>query len=225
MHAPDSAPARSSSRDDATLVVCAVTGAVLVASRRRLPPIARNVATVAGLAMMGVAAYRPLGDLVRRAGARRRGASVRLSFTVRQPVERVFGFCRDFENFPRFVGALRSVSDFGDGRSHWCASTPTGDTIEWNTITTKYLPNRAISWETTPGSIVHATGSIRFRPEEGRTCVEVMLTYELVGKSPFRDALAALAAPSRRTQLEADVRRLAHYLDTAPEAELAAYGG
>ena len=217
-------PGRQPSAEEGALIACGVAGAALIASRRRMPPIARGAATVAGLALVGVAAIRPLGSLLRSAGARRRAASVRMSFTVRQPVERVFGFCRDFENYPRFVGALRSVSDFGDGRSHWCASTPAGDTIEWNAVTTKYLPNRAIAWETTPTSPVRSTGSLRFRPEEGSTCVEVMLTYELATDSPIKDALAALAAPSRRALLEADVRRLAHYLDTAPDSELAAYG-
>ncbi|MDB4888099.1 MAG: hypothetical protein JWN79_3537 [Gemmatimonadetes bacterium] len=219
-------PAPSSPSDDDTLsfLLLGLAGGALVASRRRLPGVARGVATVGGLALMGFAAFRPMTALLRGAGTRRRGATVRMSFIVSQPVERVFGFCRDFENYPRFVGSLRSVRDFGDGRSRWCASTPGGSTLEWSAVTTKYVPNRVIAWETVPGSPVHATGLIRFKPTEGRTCLEVTLSYEVLEAGPMREALAALVAPPRRHQLEADIRKLAHYLDTAPEVELTAYG-
>jgi uncharacterized membrane protein len=205
-------------------ILLGVAGGMLVAGRGRFPRSTRNVAAAAGLALLGVAAYGPLAVLIRRAGTGRRAARLRLSFVVDQPVERVFAFCRDFENYPRFVGALRSVQDHGDGRSKWCASTPAGDTLEWNAITTKYVPNRVIAWETVAGSPVHATGLLRFMPENGRTCIQVLLTYELVGTSPMKDALASLVAAPRSRQLEADIGKLVAYLDTAPEAELSAYG-
>jgi uncharacterized membrane protein len=217
-------PASPSDDDTLSYLLLGLAGGALVASRRRLPRVAGGVATVGGLALMGFAAFRPLSALLRGVGTRRRGATVRMSFVVHQPVERVFGFCRDFENYPRFVGSLRSVRDFGDGRSRWCASTPGGDTIEWSAVTTKYVPNRVIAWETVGGSPVHATGLLRFKPEEGQTCVQVLLTYEVLEPGPMREALSALVSPPRRLQLEADVRRLAQYLDTAPDVELSAYG-
>jgi uncharacterized membrane protein len=201
-----------------------VAGGTLIASRRHLPRISRNVATLAGLALVGVAAYRPLAELIRQAGGRRRTAGLRLSFRVERPVERVFAFCRDFENFPRFVGALRTVRDYGDGRSRWCASTPSGGTVEWNAITTKYVPNRVIAWATLPGSPVHATGLMRFRREGDSTCLEVVLTYEPAAPGGMRDAIAALVTPPRARQLELDLAKLVDYLSTAPDRELAAYG-
>jgi uncharacterized membrane protein len=205
-------------------ILLGVAGGALVAGRGRLPRSTRNVAAAAGLAMLGVAAWGPLSGLIRRAGTQRRSSRLRLSFVVDQPVERVFAFCRDFENYPRFVGALRSVQDHGDGRSKWCASTPTGDTLEWNAVTTKYVPNRVIAWETVGGSPVHASGLLRFMPEDGRTCLQLLLSYELLGVSPMKDALASLVAAPRSRQLEADIRKLVDYLNTAPEAELSAYG-
>lgn len=225
MSLPLPAPTPIESDDTLSFLLLGLAGGALVASRNRLAGVARGVATVGGLALVGFAAYGPAAELVRRVGTRRRAARVRMSFVVEQPVERVFGFCRDFENYPRFIGSLRSVRDFGDGRSRWCASTPGGDTVEWSAVTTKYVPNRVIAWETVPGSDVHATGMLRFHPEgEGHTCLEVTLTYEIVAGGAMRDALAALVTPRRRTQLVTDIRRMAHYLDTAPDVELAAYG-
>jgi uncharacterized membrane protein len=190
-----------------------LVGGMLFASRRRLATPARAAATISGLALIGAAAHRPLAEAVRRAGTRRRSGIVALSFVVAHPVETVFGFCRDFENFPQFIGALREVRDYGDGRSHWCASTPAGGTIEWDTVTTKYVPNRVIAWTSVGGSPIETSARVRFVPEGGDTCVKIDATYRVVDGS-MTDAIAALLTPQRKGELAADVRRLGPYLDS-----------
>src|SRR5476651_350652 len=125
-------------------LLLAVAGGALLGARPRTAGHKRTAVTVAALALLGAAATRPFGNAVRNAGARRRSAEVRRSFIIAQPVERVFAFCRDFENFPRFIGSLREVRDYGDGRSHWCASTPAGKTVEWDAVITKYVTNSVI---------------------------------------------------------------------------------
>lgn len=210
--------------DPLPTIIAGVAGGALVAGRRSLPRATRDVAVVTGLALLGYAAWRPLSELLRLAGTRRRATEVRMTLEIAQPVERVFAFCRDFENYPRFVGALRSVHDYGDGRSRWCASTPAGDTVEWNAVTTKYVPNRVVAWETVAGSPVFASGVLRFSRVEGGTRLDVVLGYDVLGRSPLREALAALVTGSRGRQLEADLERMARYLETAPDAELEAYG-
>jgi uncharacterized membrane protein len=177
-----------------------------------MSPRARAASTVSGLALIGAAARGPLLDVLRRVGTRRRGTSVQLSFIVARPVEEVFAFCRDFENFPRVIRTLRDVRDHGDGRSHWSASTPTGDTMEWDTVTTKYVPNSVIAWESVPHSPVEMRATLRFVPEDGMTCVKVAAEYQVV-KGSTRDALAALTMRSRRETLASQIRRLADYLD------------
>lgn len=199
----------------------AVAGGALLAIRPRFAGQARNAVTLAGYALLGAAARRPLGNAVRAAGGRRRNAEVRRSFIIAQPVERVFSFCRDFENFPRFIGALREVRDYGDGRSHWCASTPAGKTVEWDAVITKYVPNSVIGWHTVGASPVRSTGLIRMKPEDGGTCLQVAVSYH-VTDSRFADSLAALAAPRLGTRLERDIGHLATYLERAGDAELTA---
>lgn len=221
---PHPVPRIALPREPAASVLLGVAGGALIASREHLPRGTRNVAALAGLALIGAAAFHPLAALVRQAGMRRRSMEVRGSFVVRQPVERVFAFCRDFENFPRFIGALRSVHDYGDGRSRWSASTPAGRVIEWSAVTTKYVPNRVIAWESTSDAPVHASGLLRFRPEDGRTCLEATLIFELVALPGLSDSLAALVAPPREQQLRTDLRRMIDYLESAPDTELAMYG-
>jgi uncharacterized membrane protein len=174
----------------------------------------RAAATVSGFALIGAAARGPLTDALRRLGTRRRGTAVQLSFIVPRPVEQVFAFCRDFENFPRLIRMLRDVRDHGDGRSHWSASTPTGGTIEWDTVTTKYVPNSVIAWESVEHSPVRMRAILRFLPEGGDTCMKVMAEYQVV-EGTTRDALVALATRSRRGKLACQIRRLADYMDRA----------
>jgi uncharacterized membrane protein len=199
-------------------------GGILIGTRRRLEPRARAAATVSGLALIGVAARGPLADALRRFGTRRRGTSVQLSFIVPRPVEQVFAFCRDFENFPRLIRTLREVRDHGDGRSHWSAATPTGGTMEWDTVTTKYVPNSVIAWESVGHSPVRMRAILRFLPEDGATCVKVSVEYQVL-EGTMRDALAAFATRSRREKLASQIRRLSDYLDHAlPEPGMTAIG-
>ncbi|HEV7991929.1 MAG TPA: SRPBCC family protein [Gemmatimonadaceae bacterium] len=194
-----------------SLLLGAAGGALVGARPRNRTPGAFTA--LAGLALVGVAMHRPLTDALRRAGATRRSASVRLSLVVPRPVNDVFRFCSDFANFPRFIGSLREVEDFGDGRSHWTAWTPTGGTISWNAITTKFVTNRVIAWRNTPDSPVRTCGTLRFVPDKaGGTCLKVMLDHAVVDGS-VPDALAALLTPRRSRDLESDIRRLAESID------------
>jgi uncharacterized membrane protein len=168
---------------------------------------------VGGLALIGAAARGPLLESLRRTGTERRSARLNLSLVVAQPVEVVFAFVRDFENFPCIVGALRQVRDYGDGRSHWCASTPSGGTLECDTVTTKYVPNRVIAWQSAPGSPVEMHGLVRFVREDSHTCLKLELDYQ-VQTGGLADALIALTTPTRGAELERDIRRLSTYLLT-----------
>jgi uncharacterized membrane protein len=190
-----------------------LVGGALFGARRTMSRSTRAAATIGGLALIGAAAHRPVTEAVRRAGTRRRSGKVAVSFLVAHPVEVVFAFCRDFENFPLFIGALREVRDYGDGRSHWCASTPAGGTIEWDTVTTKYVPNRVLAWTSVGGSPIETSARIRFVPEGRDTCVRIDAAYRVLDGS-LADAVAALATPTRARDLKADVRRLGNYLDT-----------
>jgi uncharacterized membrane protein len=197
-------------------LIAALGGGVILAARPRRDGKARDLVTLAGVTLLGVAAHRSVGEALRRAGTRRRAANIELSFVIGRPVEQVFAFCADFENFPRFIGALREVRDTGDGRSHWCVSTPSGGEIEWDAVITKYVTNSVIGWRSVARAPVETRGLIRFKPEAGRTCVKVSISYA-VRDGSLIDALAALATPRRSRDLAADILRVESYLAaTAP---------
>ena len=189
------------------LLLAAAGGGLILGARPRGERPGRPFLTLAGMALIGVATHRSLASLLKTVGSRRRSADLHFSFVVDRPVEQVFAFCADFENFPRFIGALREVRDTGDGRSHWCASTPSGGTMEWNATTTKFVTNSVIGWRSVPGSPVDAVGLLRFSPEGATTCVKVMLCFRGIDSS-FADTLAALVSPYRAQTLETEFRNL-----------------
>ncbi|MEO7454616.1 MAG: SRPBCC family protein [Gemmatimonadaceae bacterium] len=193
------------SPDAPIALLAALGGGLLLGTRSSEPSATRSLSTVVGLALLGVAAHGPVARALQRAGTKRRAGAIRFSFVVEQPVEQVFAFCADFENFPRFMSSLREVRDSGDGRSHWCASTPAGRTVEWDAVTTKFVTNSVIGWRSDARSPVKMTGLLRFHPEEGATCVKVQIDYGVAGGN-FADALAALARPKRGNQIEREIR-------------------
>jgi uncharacterized membrane protein len=192
------------------LLLGAAGGALLGARSRRSTRGA--LAALAGLTLVGVAASGPMGEALRRVGTRRRAMHLRLSFVVPHPVTTVFRFFSDFENLPRLVRALREVEDFGDGRAHWVASGMGGRVLEWDSITTKYVTNRVIAWQSTPSSFVDASCTVRLVPERDGTCVKLAIDYS-VPTDRIKDAVAALASRRRTREIEADIRLLGRRLD------------
>ncbi|MFL5580398.1 MAG: SRPBCC family protein [Gemmatimonadaceae bacterium] len=104
------------------------------------------------------------------------------SVTVRRPVEEVYAFWRDFENLPRFMRHLESVTVEGD-RTHWVAKAPAGKQVEWWATTVEDVENERIAWEALPGSQVYNAGTVEFRPAPGGRGTEVRL--ELLYDPPF----------------------------------------
>jgi uncharacterized membrane protein len=193
-------------------------GGALFAARNDLRSRARAAATVGALALIGAAAHRPVSDALRQAGTRRRAAKLDLSVVLPYPVEVVFRFLRDFENWPRFVQGLRAVRDFDDGRSHWTARTPSGGTMEWDTITTKYVPNSVLAWENVSSSPLKMSALLRFSPEGSSTRLKIVVAYQVL-HSGMADTVGVLARPWRNGKLATDFGRLTAALREYVESE------
>ena len=54
------------------------------------------------------------------------GIKVEKSFTIGRPASDLFAFWRNFENLPRFMGHLESVTVQDSTHSHWVAKAPFG---------------------------------------------------------------------------------------------------
>jgi len=83
---------------------------------------------------------------------------------VNAPVEKVFAYWKNFENFPRFMNNIESVQITGNNTSHWKSKGPLGTHVEWDAETLTVEENHKISWKSTGGS-VETHGGVTFHPE------------------------------------------------------------
>ena len=150
--------------------------------------------------------------LVRRSRGEARGIEVVRTMTVEAPVERVYEFWNDFENFPRFMSHVREVRRIGPDRTHWVVNGPAGTPVEWDAVVTRRVPNEEIAWETVEGSLVDHEGVVRFRPAgSGATRIEVRMSYRPVGGA-LGHGLAALFGSDPERAIADDLNRVAAQL-------------
>jgi uncharacterized membrane protein len=113
---------------------------------------------------------------------RREPNEVRESVTVNAPPERVYEAWTRFENFPRFMPAVREVRSTGTDRTHWVVSGPAGAAVEFESVITRRQPPSAIAWRTVEGALVSHGGTARFRPAgPAATRVDVTMWWRPAG--------------------------------------------
>src|SRR5438445_466869 len=92
-------------------------------------------------------------------GAPEDGIEVQKTICVNAPVEQVFAFWADYENFPHFMSKVRDVHVAGN-RSHWVVRGPAGMDVEWTSELVNLEPNSVIAWRSTPDSEVKHAGAV-----------------------------------------------------------------
>jgi uncharacterized membrane protein len=142
-----------------------------------------NVLAVAALDVMAARQLSQQPETQANAGQHDGILRTKRSITVNRPVEEVYAVWHDFERFPTFMRHLESVAVIGDGRTHWKALAPAGQTVEWDAVTTADQPNELIAWRSVEGADVYNAGTVRFMPAPGGRGTEVRV--ELEYKPPF----------------------------------------
>lgn len=140
---------------------------------------------------------------------------VEQSFTINASAEKIYSYWRRFENLPRFMQHLESVTEIDASRSHWKAKAPFGTTVEWDAEILSDIPNEMISWRSIEGADVSNAGSVHFRPATGGrgTVVKVSLSYEPpAGK--IGAAIAWLSGEEPSVQVKEDLRRFKRLMET-----------
>jgi uncharacterized membrane protein len=120
-----------------------------------------------------------------------RGIHVKESFTIDRSPEELYNFWHNFENLPRFMKHLKSVTTQGDNRSHWVAKGPAGMDVEWDAEVINDEPNRVIAWRSLAGADVDNAGSVRFVPAPSGHGTQVSVTMDYIPPAGRAGALAA----------------------------------
>ena len=84
------------------------------------------------------------------------------SIEVEAPVDEIFRYWSNFENFPNFMSNVEEVRLSARDTSHWRVKGPLGKSVEFDAKTTEMDPNRGIGWNTVDGEVM-TSGEVRIR--------------------------------------------------------------
>ncbi len=125
--------------------------------------------------------------------------AIEASVIIQRPVERVFGFYRDFKNLPSFLGDVMAIEQIDPATSRWTIQGPLGIRAHWTVKVTEERTNELIRYETVTPAALRTYWEINFasgRDAEETEVREVMkaplgrlgrAALALIGKSPAEE--------------------------------------
>lgn len=153
-------------------------------------------------------------DVASLLGLGPRGITVQKTIHVAAPVDQVFAFWTDYQNFPRFMHNVREVVPMPANRSRWVVAGPAGVPVEWTAEVSHVVPGERIEWRSVGGAGVRHAGIVRFEPngDDGtRVCVE--LTY-IPPAGAFGHAVASIFGADPKSEMDADLLRMKTMIET-----------
>ncbi|MGZ8580501.1 MAG: SRPBCC family protein [Actinomycetota bacterium] len=133
------------------------------------------------------------------------------SIEVDAPLRVTYDRWTQFEEFPRFMEGVESVTQIDDSHVHWIASVA-GRTKEWDAEITRQVPDEEIAWVGLGDP--DNRGRVVFEPvltddERPRTRVTMMLDYEPDGVlEQLGDALGLV-----RRRVQGDMVRFKEFIE------------
>jgi carbon monoxide dehydrogenase subunit G len=98
---------------------------------------------------------------------------------VNVPVSVAYNQWTQFEDFPRFMGGVKSVKQLSDDRLEWVAEIA-GIRRQWEARILEQVPDRKVAWAATGGAT--NAGAVMFEDlGGGQTSVNLLLEYEAEG--------------------------------------------
>jgi uncharacterized membrane protein len=172
---------------------------------------------VAHRGLLGLGAVVGGGYLLACAAVTRKDGIIQVqkTITIRAPIQHVFRFWSQFENFPRFMEHVREVTRDRKNplRSHWEVAGPGGVTMKWDAEVTRHVPDELFAWKTLPGSGIEHAGSISFEEVgEDTTRVHVRMTYHPPAGA-LGHAVATMLGADPKTRMDDDLVRFKSLLE------------
>jgi uncharacterized membrane protein len=146
-------------------------------------------------------------------GDARDAIGLQKAINLNTPIDEVYRFWQNFENFPRFMAHLKEVRNLGNGLSYWVAAGPPGMDVEWEARITQELPNERIEWESVEGAPLKTRGMVHFtetRPDQTRVTVDMHYTPPA---GVLGHAIATLMGTDPKKAMDEDLARLKTLLE------------
>jgi uncharacterized membrane protein len=145
------------------------------------------------------------------------GIHVEECFTIAKSPWELYQYWRNFENLPRIMSHLESVTVIDDKRSRWVAKAPpiAGGKVEWVAEIINDEPNALIAWRSLENADVDNAGSVRFvpAPDGHGTEVKVVIDY-IPPAGRLGKWVAKLFGEAPDQQIREDLRKFKGSLET-----------
>ena len=164
-----------------------------------------------GLVYRGVSAQTSLQE----ATGMNQTIKVEKTVTINKSPEELYRFWHNFENLPNFMKHLKSVKVYDQKRSHWIASAPMGNSVEWDAEIINDQENKLIAWTSVEGADIDNSGFVRFQsaPAGRGTEVKVVIEYNPPG-GVVGATIAKLFGEETQQQIGDDLRRFKQLMET-----------
>lgn len=135
--------------------------------------------------------------------------------TVGQSQQEAYDQWRQLESLPTFMAHLDEVRTTGNGTTHWRASAPFGQTVEWDAEIVEDVAGQRIAWQSVGNPDVPNEGEVQFRAAPGGrgTEIHVTLRYWVPG-GKLGGAVARYFGEDPHQQLDDDLRRFKQIAET-----------
>ena len=186
-------------------------GAALASDESKTSKVEVAAAAVLGITVLDVFSARKQAADAEEGGVTR----FQKAITINREPQVVYNFWRNFENLPRFMHNLESVTPQGLTHSHWIAKGPAGQRVEWDAVILEDVPNQLISWRSVQGSDVDNTGAVRFEAAPGQrgTIVHVDISYRPPG-GKLGTAFAKVFGKAPEGEVQRDLARFKEVLES-----------
>lgn len=148
----------------------------------------------------------------------RKAIKVERSIVIDRPAAELYAVWRDFRNLPAFMQDLESVTNVGDGRSHWVARGPGAKRIEWDAVVVNDIQDQLVAWKTVGDPDIAHAGSVHFRPLSNGQATEmrIVFDYEPPGGrfGAVGSALTRIFGESPSQRVDEDLRRFKQQMES-----------
>jgi uncharacterized membrane protein len=135
-------------------------------------------------------------------------STIQESVDVRVPVRAAYDQWTQFEEFPRFMEGVTSVTQVDDRRLHWVADID-GVHREWDAEIAEQHPDERVAWRSTDGA--RNAGVVTFhRLDDTETRVMLQMEFDPDGiAEQVGDKLGFV-----RRRAKGDLERFKHFIET-----------
>lgn len=194
----------------------------LFARSRSFPFLLRPLATLATMAVATRAvANKPLRTI---SGLDRQRDAIEINkhVIIHAPLQRVFNFFRQYQQFPHYMRNVLDVRDTEEESIRWIVRGPMGTHVSWHAKEVFVDENVCIQWESMDGALVPQAGKLEFHPEDPSTTrVTLTMSYNpplgYLGHS-----LARMTRCDPKTMFDEDFARAKTFLEHGKAARDAA---